>query len=298
MIFSIGVKGQTLFSGSIKDKIDKTPLTFVHVFSKTFNKGTMTDEKGDFMLKLPKFISEDTICLQILGYEPLQVVITLLDSQSLDLEMIRVAYELPEAIVSGSDNSKKNNIINYDLRRRKIRLGCKKRRGKGNFFLTHGSEIAVLCEFNNDKEAVIQNLKFFIQKKGNPLTSFRIHLYNINPLTGAPNKDILNQSIIVKAQKGGKWLTVDLSNYSIKVPKGGFFASMEWLPEAKIKSHSKDVTGQVLGGTNERKNANSITWSRKFLGNWDYHQKQPNQANTMNAMIVATVKKIKNGKRK
>ena len=60
-----------------------------------------------------------------------------------------------------------------------------------------------------------------------PVT-FRIRIYDINPVTGGPGKDLYNE-IIEKKINAGKQINIDLKKLNIIIPHKTFFIAIEWM---------------------------------------------------------------------
>lgn len=60
------------------------------------------------------------------------------------------------------------------------------------------------------------------------VATFNLRFYHIGE-NGEPEGYILDENIIVVADKGNKITEVDVSQYNIKFPENGFFVAIEWL---------------------------------------------------------------------
>jgi hypothetical protein len=60
-------------------------------------------------------------------------------------------------------------------------------------------------------------------------TKFRIRIYDIDPVTNGPGRDLCNQVIEESKGNGRRQLTINLKKYNIILPNTTFFVAIEWL---------------------------------------------------------------------
>jgi hypothetical protein len=179
---------------------------------------------------------------------------------------------------------------------RHLVLGAQKNTpGEGLIQGMPGAQYALLLKNPNVKPGGnIQSVAFFIGEGGRPSTKFRVRIYQPDPVSGQPATDLLNESVVVAAIKGGRWLTVDLTPYRVLLPGSDFFVAMEWLlPSQANAAHLIDQAqngtwGQVLRPTFEL--AENRTWSYTHGIGWQQLVlKVPPSGKPYNAMIRAEV---------
>ncbi len=109
LCFDIKAQNATTIYGTIVDSISNEPLSFVNVFLKGTNKGTISDENGKFQLSTKsKFNSLQVNCL---GYETKYIDIVKGKVNYLNIKLVPSSISLKEVVVkpSKSKYSKKNN---------------------------------------------------------------------------------------------------------------------------------------------------------------------------------------------
>lgn len=138
---------------------------------------------------------------------------------------------------------------------------------------------------------VCQNMGVF-NKEG---SIFRIRIYDMDSITGAPSKDLCNEIIEIKTDK--KNTIIDLEQYAINIPQRDFFVSIEWL---KIQANERsfvDSNGKEIWhlsyapsvGWTKAKNDKMEVWYLDYHGSWFTMHKMPFNDKTSIA-ISATLK--------
>lgn len=98
-----------IFRGKVTDREEKDPLPYSNIFVFRKNMGTVSNNDGEFILKVPESMSRDTIVVSCLGYRQQLFPINLLadkeyaislEPNSVQLKEIKVTVVNPEEIVS------------------------------------------------------------------------------------------------------------------------------------------------------------------------------------------------------
>jgi len=107
LLFSSAVKAQYFtLKGTVYDSKDKEKLIAVPVGIKELpQKGSDTDNDGEYFFTLPK--GEYTLVVKYIGYEDIEVKVSLSKNQKKDISLVRSAVNLDEVVVS-SDRPDKN----------------------------------------------------------------------------------------------------------------------------------------------------------------------------------------------
>jgi len=254
--------------GNITETTTKKPIPFAHVLLKNQNhmiKGEVGSENGGYHISFAKdsINMNDSLYFSCIGYSDCAISATKFKaSQTLDVQLEPVVYQLSEFVVKPMDFKRRTKSLGYNRWN-----WC-----FGKYFFGYGHEVALYFPNNDSLRGIISGARFYIKDDGFPDTKFRVNVYNTNA-NGSPGQPILLESIIASATEGNQWVVVDLSKYQIEIPKNGFFIAMEWLPESKNKAYKKDwaaksFNGQVLGGANKDINEPSFRWSRSLGGEW------------------------------
>lgn len=228
----------------------KTPLQYVNIGIKNKNIGTISNEKGHFLITIDNSKTEELLTFSSIGFEEKSIKIEeLIQSKYQDIILKEKITELDEVIVV----SKKAT---------EIKLGTK----------SYSSMVAGYVRANNDVNNDIQELakKIKIKKPSHILdvnlnlfnvrvdtASFRINIYNIK--NDLPNEKINLENIIVVKKVENGWNKFDLQNFDLKFDEP-LFISIEYLPKQKDEEEPFRYSGQLFG--------ESITRSSS-LGNWN-----------------------------
>ena len=126
----------------------------------------------------------------------------------------------------------------------------------------------------------------YITNDGVPETKFRVHVYDIDSSGRYPGADITDSNVVLHANTGNEWVSVDLSSKRIPLGKG-LFISIEWIeehghihqveycmrdqgniPDSNLPGKKMDY--HALGGTDGYNKEGSIFYARHpFSKEWD-----------------------------
>jgi hypothetical protein len=87
------------FSGKVTDKKKNDPLPYANIFLKNRPIGTISNIDGNFILKVPAELVNDTVCFSYIGYKPLSVKISNLLYENNQIALEEVAIRLKEVTV-------------------------------------------------------------------------------------------------------------------------------------------------------------------------------------------------------
>ncbi|MBF9141503.1 carboxypeptidase regulatory-like domain-containing protein [Hymenobacter properus] len=243
-------------SGVVVDAVSGQPVPFAVVEIRARHLGVQTTEQGQFTMDLPTACTtSDSLQVSSLGFAPRVVAVPGVSPCRLALRPLAVA--LPEAVVRPSTA-------------RPVLLGPAGAGDKAGFgggagmSAAHSSGWQVARRFTEAPAGTIQAVRFYVKPnphcgKTSVTAPFRVRLYAADGPNGAPGTDLLTTSVISAAGKAG-WHEVNLANYQVAVPTGGFFVAMEWLytkPDFGCEFHyvtstkeqkTVSVYGQSLGG--------------------------------------------------
>jgi len=91
--------------GQILDKKDRSPIAFANVFFKANqNRGVISNERGQFQIKLGLEDGGDTLVFTELGYESVYLAISDIDSNTIQILMEEDALPLPEVTVFSDEH--------------------------------------------------------------------------------------------------------------------------------------------------------------------------------------------------
>ena len=274
-----------LLAGKINDKDTNEPLPFTSVSLRDEQTGALSNEFGVFQLPAPVKNEQDSLIVMALGYKHMAVLVKRGQAQgAMVIEVPRMAIALANVTVKGG-------------KVKNLGLGATANRpGEGLLQGQPGSQCAFFIKNdNNHRLGNIRSVSFYIGENGFPREPFRVRLYKADGNYNAPNSDMLGESVIVSAARGGEWFTVDLTSYNIPAPEEGFYVAMEWIVSGDkfyTTNFMDNYTpyGQILRPTFEFKD--SRTWSSAIGRGWNLVT-LANGNSCLNAMIRAEVDEYK-----
>lgn len=292
MLLNSVVIGQTdIYSGKLLDKNNNKPIEYGHIYLKGKPNGTLSSIDGKFYLS--NISEEDTLIISCVGYESLEFKYQRQIKKNIHLSP--KIYNLKSTeIKSGESHIWKTGFLLSKIRKNRISGSYHALISDGQNFINTGVQIGILIENIDKKVGLIQNVEFFLHKEGIANAPFRLRLYSVDD-KGKPERDLVNQSIIVTHGRNNDWVKVDLRNHQIELPENGFFIVMEWLQtnntaftykskykkiaskSGKEKLKKEDYLkskligfGQVLGYYELDKKR--TIWYKSIIQEWNKHQ--------------------------
>jgi hypothetical protein len=177
-----------------------------------------------------------------------------------------------------------------------VKVGNKGILSFGSIYIdTQGQQTALFIENKKKKKGTVSSASFYLSKKGNTNSPFRVRIYEREKLSAKPGEDLLKEVIIAKPNIDGGWFKVDLSQFHIEAPEDGFFVAIEGIypydymqEDAGFEDVSDDEMipnsvsyGQRLGYS--KKNGKN-TWHYSLAHTW-FQLKEQNY----NVMISAEI---------
>lgn len=232
-LFSLGnvFSQERTIKGSVLDNFKK-PIQYANIGILNKPIGTVTNNAGEFTLKIDSSLVLDTLKISSLGFKSKEFIIkNLLDSKTTDIYLENHIEELNEVIILSS-----NNLKSYTE-------GKEKTKSKNQVFFAKpeikninlGSEIGRKFNLSSKKPSILEEFKFYIKENNYEKIKLRINIYNIRneiPSTRINKIDIYSE---VANTKG--WVNVSLTDYDIVI-KDDVIVTIEWIEASK--------TGDVL----------------------------------------------------
>jgi hypothetical protein len=206
-------------TGRVVDAATQSPIPFASINLREEQTGALTNEYGYFQLAMPTKVTEDSIIVMALGYKRTALFV------KRGANMEEVILQIPKQPIQLA------NVVVEASKVKPLMLGAHSNSpGAGMIQGMPGSQYAFLCKNEKAKKlGFIRSVAFFIGENGFPREPFRVRLYKADGNYNAPNSDMLGESVIVSAARGGEWFTIDLTSYNIPAPEEGFYVAMEWI---------------------------------------------------------------------
>jgi hypothetical protein len=216
------LNAQTIISGKLID--DKNMgIAYASIGSIKTNVAALSDEKGFFTLELKEYNETDSIKIYAIGFKERYIPIIQLQTSGLNELRLWPDERTLEAVEVTAKKlyRKKVGVVKYD------KTNCSGFVGIGNNW--KGVETAIRIPNPNKQLLKIVDFQFFVIKNtlADSLT-FRLNFYSASDFY--PTKNILKNSIIFRTVVKQGEVSLDLSNYDIRV-YDDFFISLECLME-------------------------------------------------------------------
>ena len=278
---TLGWAQEGRITGRVVDEQSQDPIPFASINLRDEQTGALTNEYGYFQLAMPTKVTEDSVIVMALGYKRTALFV------KRGTNMEEIIIQLPKQAIA---------LANVEVSTKGVKpalLGAHSNSpGAGMIQGMPGSQYAFMCKNDKSKKlGLIRTVSFYIGENGFPREPFRVRIYRANGNYNAPNEDMLTESVIVSAARGGDWFTVDLSAYNLVSPEEGFYVAMEWIVSGDkfyTTNFMDNYTpyGQILRPTFEFKD--SRTWSYAIGRGWNLVT-LANNGSRFNAMMRAEV---------
>ena len=228
-----GLRSQQLLRGVILSVTDRSPVAYASVGLKHITAGTISEKDGSFSLQIPATGLSDTLLISSLGYSTRRVPVTLLLKTNQPILLAEKITVLTPVTVS---TVKRQSII--------TELGSTAFNG-GVYepdTLYAGRTIALLIDpttslhrkgFSLPSTLGLARLRIF--RNNLAVCRFRIRIIAVDPLSGEPGADLLDQDLIVESTKRKGWLNFDLSPLNVEVDKP-FYLCFEQILDSPERS--------------------------------------------------------------
>jgi len=288
-ILSYSISQISTFAAKVVNKNTNEPIEYANIYVKEKQNGTLTDKNGLF--KLSNILPKDTIIISCVGYEPISFPYT---EKVKDIFLLTPKiYELATSTIkSGKPKIIHKGFTTKKLDKNKIAGSFHGVLQNGYDLVNTGVQMASFIDNSTNEVGLIQNVEFYLHKRGIAAAPFRVRLYAVNE-AGKPTNDLIHESIIINHGKNGKWVKVDLKDYQVEYPPNGFFIAMEWLQtnnrnfvrKVKFKKITRrtgrkslkkegnltikrPVFGQILGSYEQP----SEVWSKSLFSEWENYK--------------------------
>lgn len=249
--------GQT--DGKVISKT-KESIPYANIIEVNRSFGVAADMHGRFELQQPKSIL-DTCFLKIsaLGYRD-----TIIHASSLYQDCVVILTKASLLLQEVSITSGKGNSYCLGVDRKCIVL-CGGWPG-----VYPGQQYGLFIKSSIDGIKV-NSIEVYIKKEGSPTSPFRIRIYAFDSITELPGNDILTKQYIGRAKKGNEWVSINIKNENIFIPKQGIVVAVEWIFTNDKYYYSNDDAGHnyygvVIGQGNKSKLPS--VYRKKFETGW------------------------------
>jgi hypothetical protein len=206
-------------NGIITDAATEKPVEFVNIGILNKNKGTISNQKGEFSLRVTNNFINDSLTISHVNYHSIKIPIKNFENKTLYLEP--KTNELSEVIVS--NQKKKRRVIGVKSYNPLLWLGA----------ISKDIDIIENAQRINIPEKLVR-VKFvniYLRAGFKSDSSFvRINFYKNED--NVPGEKIIFENVIQKKKIEPGWLQIDLTKNYIYLEED-FFVGVEFLPDFK-----------------------------------------------------------------
>jgi len=233
-LFIVAAKGQY----QIVDKETKAPVPYAHIQLTTEAKGAIANFDGFFVLDSSLNVN-DTILISCIGYKNKSILIKTISAKN-SIELEPRDQQLSEVVVTVKKSKFRTRKLGLTKKPKKIRSATDYTGTAKN-----GQEKAVWIPNDYSIQGILKSVNIYVSKVGYPNAHFRIHIYDCDPLTIQPSKELTHSNIIASGTKGNEWVEVDMTKEQIQVGENGCFIGIEWFdsPQSKFYRDTLSIKG-------------------------------------------------------
>jgi hypothetical protein len=241
-----------IVEGKVLNRATNEPLIYVNIGVIGIDRGTVSDENGNFKINLNGLLSNAQVRVSMIGYKS-EILIVGEFKQGIVITLIEEPILLNEIVVKSSNP----NVIQLGA----YTVTKKRLTGWGGFGVGAGGERGILIE-SKKYPILLKDVGFFVARNAYDSVLLRLHVRYLDK--ELPGKELLPDNIFITVRVESGLSKIDLSNYNLVLNKP-FSVSLEW-----VKSWGKCTGGACFlqfsikqSGTLFAKEASDGYW-RKF----------------------------------
>jgi hypothetical protein len=206
---------KVILTGTVRNIENGKPIEFAGIRLKNTGKGAITDVNGNFSFQVKKSELSDSLEISCIGFEKQNFVASGFTEGSQHVVYLRLQEQ-------------KINTVNISAKDFRIKsAGNHAFLSFGSIYIdTHGQQTAMFIKNPEKRKGIISSVSFYLSKKGNLQSPYRIRIYEKDSITKKPGRDLLTDMLVVKPDGPG-WFITNISVFNIDVPEGGFFVAIE-----------------------------------------------------------------------
>lgn len=198
---------------SILTTSDNTPIPYVNIGIEGKAIGTVSDERGEFILELPAIHEQAEITFSSIGFETKKIKATDITDKVI---MKATSYQVEEVVITGKKLKEK-------------RLGIKSTaQNIQSGFQTNslGAELAVKMKVKRRQRVYPKTFNISITQNNCDSLFFRLNFYDVE--NGRPGKNVTTENIFITTKIDSGILQFDLIPYNLEF-EDDFFVGLEWV---------------------------------------------------------------------
>ena len=236
-------QAQQTINGKVVSIINNEPIAYANIGIPNTHIGTITNKDGSFSIIIPERFNKDSLTISSLGFNKKTIALKFFAQQKQTVIYLNEKRTLLQTVVV---SSRKPTTQFFELGNESFNGGVLEAD------TTYcGRSYALLIQNNSGKlknkevfPAYLEKARIRILKNNQPSFKIRLRLHELDTMTGAPGKDLLEKSIVRESTMRGwpagwGWLTFDLSDLNYEV-KGPFFITFEQIVDLEDRIEIAD----------------------------------------------------------
>lgn len=241
LLFCLSIKSVVfaqIVRGNVVNSVDGKPVPYATIYSTKSFVGNHTDEEGYF--EWNTINKKDSLVISSVGYRDTKIVVESLKPDQLNIiKLSQSITELSEVVVKGSGKTVEKKIGFFENTPDKG-MGM----GPGGIA---DNELFVNYYPNTDHKAgLIKKLMFDIKgfELSQKSSKAKIRILSLNKINGLPDKDLLQENIIVKINRLSPNIVLDIEKFNIQFPEDGLFIGLEFICNSEFVFKKQSLIGQ------------------------------------------------------
>lgn len=233
---------QATFKGTLLDAKTKAPIVYANISFLQTTKGISTTEDGTFFMYINQKYLKGKVHVSCLNYK--DTIVNAADINNAVVFMMSKENVLDEAVIT----KRVDKTILIDKVKKKVHgVHTVGMRMMAKYFPK--TRKYKCCNY-------VSKVTIYFSKRHNKKSKFRVRVFDRDEKTGLPKNDLLNVNLPVTISEGQLKTEIDLSNYSVEIPKDGLFIAFEklFIPfneygKKQTESESDVLYAPVIGFT-------------------------------------------------
>ncbi len=247
LLFCVGYAHAQILTGNIKDAKTNQSLPYVNVGVVGKGIGTVTSGEGAFKITLNNN-NADSLKVSMLGYNTQSFLVA---------DVVKQTGPLNILLVPSNTQLKEVNIANHKYRQSVLGNTTKLKSVNAGFTSNDlGNEIGEIIKIKKSP-TYLKQFNAALNENTSDSVKLRLNIYNVKD--GMPDKNLLQQNILITVKKGQDQITVDLETYHIMV-EDKFFISLEWIKDTA--GHGLKFAASLLSSAIISRETSQAKWEK------------------------------------
>jgi hypothetical protein len=215
-LVSVHINSQTI-EGRVIDSLTGEPLIYTSIGIINTSIGTITDEEGNFIIKVEGQMPEAIVRISMISFAPQTFTVGELIGKENIIKLIKTPFQIATVVVKPSGKFRKIGNTDYSTKASSCGWGGSEYR-KGNEI---GLKIAL-----GAYPVKLQSMHVRVHRQAFDSSLYRLHVRSIK--NKEPFTELLTGNVLVTLSNEMGWADIDLSKYNI-VLQGDIALTLEWI---------------------------------------------------------------------